>query len=243
VLGSELPIEQAATALPLDLVDILLVPNGDERFAEPERRGATLVLRPGTRGQRLGVLTLTLDDQSSIAGWRHEVHAMPPTTPEAERLGPWYQAYNDDLRADYERRVLVRKMLDSGGSPYRGAETCKDCHATAFTAWNASPHAGAHGTLTEVGKAFDPNCLTCHTVGFLEPGGFLDMPLTGHLANVQCESCHGAAAAHADSGGETPTANKGAAPISTCAGCHTGDHSPAFVYDDYWPRIAHGREP
>jgi len=209
VLGTDLTPEQAAQRLPLDLVDILLSPNGNEKFADPEKIGSTVVLRPGTRGQRVAVLTVTTGAGpggvgSAIEDWRHEVIKMPAGTPKADRLSGWYDAYNAALKADYQKRVAARETIDNGGSPYRGAAACQDCHQTEFTAWNGSLHAAAHGKLVAAGKAFDPGCLGCHTVGFMEPGGFLDTALTGHLVGVQCESCHGAAGVHVDSEGETP---------------------------------------
>jgi len=245
VLGTALAPDEAARRLPLEFVDILLSPNGDEKYAEPKRIGSTLVLRPGTRGQRVAVLTVTTGVGpggvgSAIEDWRHEVIKMPAEIAKADRLSGWYDAYNAALKVDYQKRVAAREAIDNGGSPFRGAAACKNCHETEHTAWNGSLHAGAHGKLVAAGKAFDPGCLGCHTVGFMEPGGFLDTALTGHLVGVQCESCHGSAGDHVDTEGQAPTPSKGAARSAMCAQCHNRAHSPAFAFEAYWPMVAHG---
>jgi len=245
VLGTGLTPQLAARRLPLDLVDILLSPNDDGKFAEPEKTGSTLVLRPGTRGQRVAVLTVTTGSGpggvgSGIEDWRQEVIKMPAEVPKAERMTDWYDAYNAALKADYQKRVAAREAIDNGRPPFRGAAACKDCHEAEHTAWNSSLHADAHGKLVAAGKAFDPGCLGCHTVGFMEPGGFLDTALTGHLVGVQCESCHGAGGDHVDAEGETPTPSKGADRTAICAQCHNRSHSPSFAFEAYWPVVSHG---
>ena len=76
-------------------------------------------------------------------------------------------------------------------------------------------------------------------VGFDQPGGFVDMSITGHLMGVQCESCHGAGRAHVEAQGKAPLPNSDWDREKICAQCHTQPHSPGFVFDKYWPKIRH----
>lgn len=242
VLGTTLAAAQAKAVLPLDQVDILIMHAKDEQFGEPEQVGKTLLLVPGSRGQRLGRVDLTLGPDGRIVRWRHAVIPLPESVADAPRMESWYAAYTQALRQDYDRRVAIEKQA-AGDSPYLGNEGCKACHAQAYTAWQDTPHAGAFATLQGVDKSFDANCIGCHTVGFGQPGGFIDPEVSGHLLGVGCEACHGPGRSHAVSPGTEGfgEGRKKAGP-HTCAGCHNDTHSPSFRFEGYWPRIRHGRE-
>ena len=241
VLGTTLPAAQAKQDLPMDDVDVLIAPWGRERFGEPEQVGKTLILIPGARGQRLGRLELTLGAEGRIAQWRHEVISLPETVPDAPRMAPWYAAYTEALRQDHAERVARAKQV-AGDSFYVGSEGCSVCHGQAFAIWKGSPHARAFAALEAVDKSFDANCIGCHTVGFGQPGGFIDPVATEHLLDVGCEACHGPGKTHAESGGTAALgANAGSSP-PVCQRCHNRAHSPSFEFESYWKRIRHGQE-
>lgn len=238
LLGTTLPAETARRLLPLSYIDILFIKSRYEFFGAPQQWGDTLVLQPGSRGQRMGKVILTLGD-NGISGWDHSVIELPVSVTEAPRMAQWYENYNAAEKADYLKRVEQRKAIDSGKSDYVGAATCQQCHAIQYEQWQSTDHAGALQKLKQVGKAFDAHCLECHTVGFMQEGGFLDELMSKHLADVQCENCHGPGRAHSEAPTTTPTTNRGREPESLCRQCHIHDHSPAFQFDTYWPRIQH----
>lgn len=241
VLSTTLTAEEARKLLPLANVDVLLIKSRYEEFGEPRRLGKTVVLQPGSRGMRLGRVDLMLE-KGRIATFRHQVISMPPEVPDAPRLNQWYADYNAAVKRDYQEKSALRKAQESGEGAFAGADTCKVCHVSAYEKWTTTKHADAFARLEDVNKSFDPACIQCHTVGFNKPGGYIDLDVTSHLGNVQCESCHGAARGHAASGGSAPVANKGWKPPAMCAQCHTQPHSPMFRFEEYWPRIAHGRD-
>ncbi|RLA33934.1 MAG: hypothetical protein DRR03_07145 [Gammaproteobacteria bacterium] len=238
LLMTTLPLERAQAELPLADVNLLLVAATPENPGEVRQVGSMLVLSPGTRGMRLGRVDLDIGADGSLGTWQASTVELTDSVPDAARLADWYAAYNDALRQDYMRSVKARKARTTGTSPYTGAKTCTVCHQAATTAWQASRHAGALDALEQVGKAFDPNCVVCHSVGFGQDGGFLAMDETPGLANVQCESCHGPGRTHVETAGESYPEKRVA--TEACAGCHHPNHSPAFAYTDYWPRIVHG---
>lgn len=239
VVTTTLTLEDAKEVLPLPAIDVLMIRAKYEVYGEPQMRGRTLVLQPGSRGMRIGRLDLELDEQGRIAAWRHRVIPLPKTRSDPKRLRTWYAEYNARVKEHYEQMSARRKAQAKGETPFIGAEACKTCHARAYSTWKSSNHAKAFGALEHVSKSFDPDCLQCHTVGFNAPGGFIDIDVTASLINVQCESCHGAARAHAASSGSTPVSNGAWQPIEMCAQCHVQTHSPAFEFDRYWPRVAH----
>ena len=238
ILATQLPEQQAARQLGLQDVDILIQRAAYEVYGEPHKLGETLVLQPGSRGMRLGQLDLRVVD-GRIVDWTHKVLPMPDSIADAPRMADWYAAYNAAVKAAYLKRVELRKQQKSGQSPYVGEEVCQTCHQAEHEVWAASDHAMAYDDLEAVGKSFDPECIHCHVVGFDQPGGFVDMSITGHLMGVQCESCHGAGRAHVEAQGKAPLPNSDWDREKICAQCHTQPHSPGFVFDKYWPKIRH----
>lgn len=240
VLASTYTLEQAQQELPLQYVDVLLIKAAYEEYAEPKRVGDTVVLQPGSRGLRLGRIEIDYVTGKGVIDWRHEVISLPPAVPNAKRLEAWYQAYNDEVAAAYQASVEQRKaQAAAADSPFAGEKACRACHLKTHEIFKQSRHAKAFSILERVNKAFDPECIVCHSVGFNTAGGFIDSSTTRHLRNVQCESCHGAGRAHAESAGQAPLAHRDWEPQQMCAQCHTPKHSPAFDFASYFAKIKH----
>ena len=241
VLATTLTLQQAQKTFDLGDVDILLIKANYEKFGEAKKVKNTLVLQPGSRGMRIGKLTLSIDKTGTIKKWQDLIIPLPPEVKDAERMLDWYKAYNDKIKADYEARVALRKKLETGKSPFAGEMVCQNCHPKEHDKWFETRHAEAFFALVDVNKAFDPECIKCHTVGFEVEGGFIDPMITENLQHVQCENCHGPSKAHADSAGQTKTGNHDWKPQQMCQQCHIHEHSPDFKFDQYWPKISHGK--
>mgnify|MGYP000341799547 CR=1 FL=1 len=238
VLATSLDSQQFAESVGLANVDILIEKSAYEVYGKPRMQDGALIVQPGSRGMRLGRLNLTVSG-GRILDWKHEVLPMPTSIPDAPELAIWYDEYNAQVKADYLKRVETRKKLTAGDSPFIGEAVCQTCHAAQHKIWFDTQHALAYEKLEGVNKAFDPDCVKCHVVGFDQSGGFFDINITGHLMGVQCESCHGAGREHAEAGGGKPLANAGWPKQKICAQCHVQKHSPGFDFDRYWPKIAH----
>ena len=118
---------------------------------------------------------------------------------------------------------------------YVGSGACGGCHGDKFDAWWRTGHSTAYDLIAAVPPSVRQSCVACHTVGYNEPGGFLDITTTPHLADVGCENCHGPGAAHKY--GEHDLVH----PIVTlasevCGGCHTDSHHPTY---DEWTNSIH----
>ncbi len=244
IVTTTLRLSEAKKILPLNNIDLLIIPSRQDTFIEPVQMGNTLLLQPGARGMHFGQLQFEVEKNGPgrrIIHWQHKVIPLPQTVADSPRTEAWYASYNAELKTDYEKQVALRAQLEQGKSPYASAETCRSCHQPEYQNWKATQHAQAYEDLEAVGKVFDPNCIGCHSVGFDQPGGFLNAELTPHLTSVQCESCHGPAQAHVDHAGKTPTGNQKWNIKKMCEQCHVGSHSPSFDTDSYWPKIVHGK--
>lgn len=239
LVATYLPLDSAKRQLPLEDIDVLFIKSAYEVYGEPKKVGSTLVLQPGSRGERLGRVDLTLNDKGGIASYHQQVITLPKTVPDSPRMQAWYVKYNAQVKKAYEHTVAIRKRQASGDSPYAGDEVCGTCHADKHKIWEKTKHADAYGALLDVDKAFDPSCIKCHTLGFNKPGGFIDSSVTADLENVQCENCHGAGRQHAESKGKVPVQNADWKPIQMCHQCHVPAHSPSFKFSVYWPQIKH----
>jgi Cytochrome c554 and c-prime len=239
VLTTSLPLATVQKKFDLQAIDILLVRASYETFGAPQQVEKTLVLQPGSRGTSIARVDLEIDHKGDVRQWQHTVIPLSQSVPDAPRMDAWYDEYNAAVEQNYLKRVEIRKQHESGASDFAGEAKCKACHPVQHEVWRQSEHAGAYEHLESVNKAYDPECVACHTVGFNKPGGFLDKLITPQLAGVQCESCHGPGRAHAQSAGRQPLASRRWTKERMCAQCHVKSHSPSFSIDTYWPKIAH----
>lgn len=121
-------------------------------------------------------------------------------------------------------------------SQYAGATACAECHESIYNLESKTPHAHALQTLKSIHQDNNANCVACHTVGFGLPTGFRTELATPHLAGVQCESCHGPAAAHAANEMDLTRRPRIELASEVCGGCHNTTHAPTF---DEWKSSGH----
>jgi cytochrome c554/c'-like protein len=107
------------------------------------------------------------------------------------------------------------------------ASACKSCHSDIYAAWQNTKHARALSRLSSGNQ--QKECIGCHVTGpkqRVEKGG------TVVNGGIQCESCHGAAAAHAaDPGVKTGLVRR--PDEALCKECHNekSPHFRGFYYD------------
>ncbi len=81
--------------------------------------------------------------------------------------------------------MLLRKI------GYSGNDTCGVCHEMEHETWLFTQHASAYDTLVKHGEENNEECVSCHVVGYSQPGGFKSAAETPSLEDVGCETCHG----------------------------------------------------
>ena len=117
---------------------------------------------------------------------------------------------------------------------YTGNDVCGVCHELEARSWEYTQHASAYDSLVTHGEERDGECVSCHVVGFGQPGGFDMAAPSAHLENVGCETCHGRGGphlspAHVQEGNYAPV----------CETCHNPTHSLGFDYASFRPKISH----
>jgi hypothetical protein len=191
------------------------------------RIGRTALASPGEKGKAVLSLQFRKGVFSSV---------------KAVDLGP---EFSDDkgvvgVFQRYQGRVATEKLLDmlprTPGPEFAGSKACISCHTQAGKVWLESRHSSALKTLEEESSDRDPDCTGCHVVGLSSNKGFKSRAATPDLADVGCESCHGAGKNHAVQPFTHKMQNLGE---KSCQQCHVPDHSPGFDFKTYWSRIAH----
>jgi hypothetical protein len=229
--------ETALAYLDLEGIDVVInghiVSESDVIDMAPVRKNGKLFVQSSPRGQKMGELRVQVDYEGnkSIKQKMVKLDSSIKFDPEMVKL---YEHYNKQVEAMFFETLASRRNK-GGESVYAGDTVCKNCHPAEHAVWAKSRHGRAYSTLRKINKAFDPECLVCHVVGFNLPGGFISELDTPNLKNVQCEVCHGSGREHASA----PTSGFGNKAKEACKQCHVKNHSPRFNYAKYWPKIKH----
>ncbi|MZH02615.1 MAG: hypothetical protein F3745_04235 [Nitrospinae bacterium] len=229
--------QTALDFLDLDGVDVVInghiVSESDVIDLKPVRKNGKVFVQSSSRGQKMGELRVQVDPQGnkSISHQLVKLDSSVKFDPEMVKL---YEQYNEKVEAMFFE-TLTAKRDTKNRSVYAGDTRCKTCHPAEHKVWSGSRHGRAYSTLRKINKAFDPECLVCHVVGFNLAGGFISEVDTPTLKNVQCEVCHGPGRSHASA----PKKGFGSQAKEACKKCHVKSHSPHFDFAKYWPKIKH----
>ena len=223
----------------LDLEGVDIVINGhivnelDVIDMKPVRKKGKLFVQSSPKGQKMGELRVQFDSnrKKSITHHMVKLDSSVKFAPEMVKL---YENYNEKVEAMFFE-TLAGKRNKRNKSVYAGDKVCKNCHTSEHKVWSGSRHGKAYETLRKINKAFDPECLKCHVVGFNLSGGFISELDTPGLKNVQCEVCHGPGLTHASA----PQERLKSRAKEACSKCHVKNHSPRFNFAEYWPKIKH----
>ncbi len=200
----------------------------------------------GEKGQNIGRTLLTLDASKRMQTGENDVYVLGPEVQEKSEILQMVKAFNDafnDKMRKFEKVRAAQAQLQTGGEGqaqkpsvdhFVGTEVCQRCHVPEFAQWLTTGHARAWQTLVDQKKDATPECVTCHVVGYKQPGGFQTADDAPKLANVQCENCHGMGTQH-----EAMPTQPQRITEATCVGCHTPTNSPVFNFAVYQPHIVH----
>ena len=238
VLLTHMKREKAISMLTLTEVDVVI--NGhiekdtDIIDMSPIKQNGKIFVQPGARGQKMGELTVRIDNTGKKFFEQSTVPLDSNIKFDPEMI-EWYKKYNKEVEDLFFASLDARKKEHRSKKVYASEQTCLMCHPSKHEIWHKSRHSHAYATLNKVSKAFDPECLECHVTGYKRAGGFVSEVDTPELKNVQCEVCHGPMLIHS----KNPQAGFGNNAREACKHCHVKNHSPNFNFSKYWPKIKH----
>ncbi len=218
----------------------------------------TLLITVGHKGMDAVVLGLYDGVSPSFRYQRVPLDSRFKLSPDMKLL---MAAYQEQLKAigfaGLGLRPVPHPLFASNGK-FVGSQKCESCHEKSYDIWKKSGHGHAYSTIAKVDppRNFDPECVSCHVVGWHPTGffpyesGYESQEKTPHLVNVGCEDCHGPGEKHVAaelSGSEAlrkqlrkaMVLTKAEAKKQQCLSCHDLDNSPEFNFDLYWPFIEH----
>lgn len=195
--------------------------------------------RPGTptEGGVPAAAVVTLDSQTTsnatlswygMRGW-YRIEG-------ASNSGP-YIALSTNAASEHAWSATVTNPFGDSGSfrlyqsnYFAGSSKCSSCHGDKHAEWQGTAHSVALSALSNIGMGSNPSCLPCHTVGFGQQTGYTNLISTPNLTDVGCETCHGPAGWHKDTGKQLIRPAVSIDPM-ICGGCHTDSHHP--TYEEY----------
>lgn len=205
-------------------------------------QGAKLVTT-GYEGKHAGLMIVEMDDKNVTATYDHMIEVLQsiPVIPGVTKFITEYKQDTSTLVAH-----KANQGSGTGKVSYAGAQACASCHAKEFAQWKTTKHAKAMATLISNNSQFNPDCLRCHTTGYMVDNGFKDFRITPQMGDVQCEVCHGPAFQHVidkrreqiavQMGKATPAPTSGTVALKMefdeqfCSKCHDPENDNRFLF-------------
>jgi hypothetical protein len=205
--------------------------------------GKMLVLYTSLRQYGLQVARLSLDQEGRIVSAKIEGQRLHDRIPDDPRMRRALNDFYDEVGKVEAAQGSVAPPFAWDSSrlhgEYVGAAQCRACHEGEYQQWQGTQHAAAFKTLLDRHRHFQPQCVSCHVVGYGTRHGYRVGAPEEPLGNVQCESCHGPGGDHV----RRPVASniQGAVRERVCLECHNPAHSDAFSYAAKLPFVVHDR--
>lgn len=201
-----------------------------------------VVLSTGRLGKYVAGFTLPADSDATLG--RAEFFSIPIDAeyPRDRHIVQLIDNYQLQMQAEglVENEMMLARTATPEGLLFVGNSACNSCHQEIYSKWKQFKHGHALDTLVRKNRNFDPECVSCHTVGMRYVGGYRSQETTPDLAHVGCESCHGPGSGHLDE----PFAEYQMI-FTSCEDCHNHETSPEFEVkrEDYMSHIRHWEEP
>lgn len=223
------------------MLDVVVISNDETEPPPAPMPPDRHIVNTSTKGKSLCSVKIDFDINRHRIVAAPQQHLLHEEIPDSARMVELLALYQQMI-ADENLTASVSQEHRETAAEFVGSGTCKTCHIEEWTSWQTTKHSHAYQTLEVAGHETDPDCLTCHTVGFGFSSGFLSVKETPNHLDVGCENCHGAGSKHVAEQHEAsnPThMDYGRVSEATCLTCHTTENSPKFDVNTYFPKIVH----
>jgi 2',3'-cyclic-nucleotide 2'-phosphodiesterase (5'-nucleotidase family) len=215
-------------------VDVCLVGHTRRPYRSERVVGQAAFIASSYESRQVGVMECDLDKNGQIQAFNVTITDLDSKQADDPVMLDRIDGFKQELE---ELRMAARgeyqQTLGSDEETFLIDTECRKCHQDIWEKLQYSGHRSALSTLARKGQHESPECLVCHTTGYLYKGGYDTQPPASALRNVQCEACHGYGSQHERGTGWAAKAR------TSCTACHDADNSPDFDYDTYWAKIAH----
>lgn len=98
-------------------------------------------------------------------------------TPDWEKPSAFSAAYDRYLASVREAALdkSSARTIRTPGMYVAQAGTCRQCHQKQYDFWENTKHASAYLVLFAKNQHLNPECISCHSLGFYDPKGFKDI--------------------------------------------------------------------
>ena len=240
---------------------------GEPTYELEEVKGAsTKVLKVGEKSMYASVVGV-FDNGDANPGFKYQRVPLDDSYSDSVEVLAMFKQYQEALQRAGFQGLGIQSEDHPSGYRFVGSKACAECHQSEFEIWENSPHAHATQSLiaphgrAEIPRQFDPECLSCHTIGWRPQkyvpyeSGFRSLAETLKLQGNGCENCHGPGSEHVRREQEPNSTYDSLNELrrfvhrsledakTSCLECHDLDNSPDFhqqgAFEEYWNKIKH----
>ncbi|MEI9893908.1 MAG: multiheme c-type cytochrome [Chthoniobacter sp.] len=172
--------EAALTDLARQFYELDVILGGKVRQPSQQliKENRSLILATTNEARAVGLLQVAWRAPHLLGPLKGEVQLVDERIPQDEGIAALATAYREEIRHTklaIDDPATLREDMVPGVQPhnsYAGTQSCVQCHPSAAKAWLQSGHAHAFATLVNFRAEADPNCISCHTIGFGTATGY-----------------------------------------------------------------------
>ncbi len=175
-LLSHLGLAQDREVARLGLVDVILGAHSMDVVTPSERVGRTLITQPDIEGKQIGLVEYSFKAPHKNL---HHLVDLGASYEKANTVSALMKKYNEEVR-NLALAQPAPPTIEAAASakstakpPFRAhAFECRSCHQAQYDFWAGTHHASAYLVLYAKNQHFDPECISCHSLGFDSAQGF-----------------------------------------------------------------------